>query len=450
MCPLSLPSILTAGNAKGTILMLIICLVGHLGFVLACSLKSFQWALVSRILFGLGQGSTVVAQGRICATWFVGREIVFAVALTESTHNLANFIAFVYVVPVSEWMGGYIWSLWLGVGFCVMSLIAGIIFFRVNRDAEPDEEQMEATETDGLIENGSDGGGYNSLAASPTSSVGSDVVAEPSSCLGLGGLSRVLSLGFLLLCVIHMTYSNCYHLFAYVSATLISDRFHTTVAKAGWLAGLSNGIAIFLCPLAGLFMDWAGYKMWILVFCGLLSTVSYLLLLSASVTPVPSLILLAVVVSFTPTILKSAVPNLVTPGVYGLAYGVYVISESVGSVLGNGVVGFIRDTTHSWDTDIEIFACMAFGATALTVVLIALDHYECLGTAASGRPLGGLNQASQPTVRDYDRLKKRKDRYLAREHRKWRRQEEGEARSDAAVEAEESGEVVATIGQFKQ
>src|SRR5688572_14350887 len=106
------------GNSLGTIVMLIITLIGHLGFVIACMYKSFKWALFSRIIFGLGQGSTVVAQGRICATWFVGREIVFAIALTESTHNLSNFIAFIYVVPVSEWMGGYIYALWMGLGFC--------------------------------------------------------------------------------------------------------------------------------------------------------------------------------------------------------------------------------------------------------------------------------------------------------------------------------------------
>jgi nitrate/nitrite transporter NarK len=102
-----------------------------------------------------------------------------------------------------------------------------------------------------------------------------------------------------------------------VSAALIQDRFHTSVAHAGWLAGLSNGIAIFLCPLAGILMDYVGYKMWIQVLAGVLTTTAYLMLLSATVSPVPSLVLLAICVSFTPTILKSSVPNLVLPAVYG-------------------------------------------------------------------------------------------------------------------------------------
>jgi uncharacterized membrane protein YciS (DUF1049 family) len=264
-----------AGNGKGTILALCICLIGHLGFVIACGYKSFTWALFMRVIFGLGQGSTVVAQGRICATYFVGREIVFAIALTESTHNLSNFIAFVYVVPVSEWLGGYIWSLWMGVGFCVMSLLAGLLFFRVNPEAEPSDEQMETAreqERASLINGESSAAPvYNTFderdgqrpdsRASIASTASSSDSGLPTSRRGFTPCDG-LSIGFFILCVIHMIYSNCYHLFAYVSATLISDRFHTTVAKAGWLAGLTNGVAIFLCPAAGLLMDWLGFKMW--------------------------------------------------------------------------------------------------------------------------------------------------------------------------------------------
>lgn len=268
------------GSAKGTIIMLSLCLIGHLGFVLACGAKNFHAALIARTLFGLGQGSTVVAQGRICAMFFVGRELVFAIALAESAHNLSNFIAFVYVVPVSEWMGGYIWSLWMGVFFSALSLIAGILFFYFNRELHDDEDghdenvrptenittALEAEERSSLINaDRSSGARYNTFVArssSPTSSIPGTPNSSTSSSAESHGVCMGLSIGFFLVCIIHMIYSNCYHLFAYVSATLIKDRFHTTVNKAGWLAGLSHGLAIFLCPAAGLLMDWLGFKMW--------------------------------------------------------------------------------------------------------------------------------------------------------------------------------------------
>lgn len=350
------------GSAQGTMICLALCLLGHLGFVISCIYRSFGWALVARIVFGLGQGSTVVAQGRIIATWFCGREIIFAVALSESTHNLSNWIAFIYVVPVSEALGGYIYALWFGLGFCVLSFVAGAAFFSVNHEAEPNRKQIKrsrsqqrgmaspearlAAEEDALIAGAPTA--YNTFAdaddaaaaeaagaevpeyvnASPVSSPASSIVSSasdnddanpfdaPPSARTLNPLAG-LSIGFAILCLLHMLYSNAFHLFAYVAPTLIQDRFHSGIAKSGWLAGLSNGLAIFLCPFAGLAMDWVGYKMWIQVLAGVLTTVAYLMLLAATVSPVPSLVLLAVCVSFTPTILKSSVPNLVLPAVYG-------------------------------------------------------------------------------------------------------------------------------------
>jgi len=504
------------GSRSGTLAMLLLCAIGHLGFIVSCYARHFPAALFSRIIFGLGQGSTVVAQGRICAQWFVGREIVFAVALTESTHNMANAIAFLYVVPVSEWMGGYVYALWFGMGFCILSLAAGWAFFKLDSEAEPTAKQMalnrrahvlttqqcnnrhehrhgrgrnveheeeSADEEEPLMLG--DGSGqeqkqYDSFASSsssrvssndvekgsrsnashhsrgvvvvsPISSVASeasDIAADPagtsdtpsetSSCLTpLGGLT----IGFAILCILHMVFSNCYHLFAYVSASMIYQRYHTTVAHAGWLAGLSHVIAIFLCPIAGIIMDVIGYKMWILAFCGALTTFAYILLLWSVATPVPSLLMLAVCITFTPTILKASVPNLVLPAVYGTAYGIYSIMESVGSVLGNTVVGFIRDQTQDWDLDLQIFASMGVIATVLSLVLIFLDAMQWSGLGArnlkTGKALsrkdlakaglGALNRSSYVIRQEADRMKSAKDRYLRKEL-KWRQIQEEEAR----------------------
>jgi hypothetical protein len=118
-----------------------------------------------------------------------------------------------------------------------------------------------------------------------------------------------------------------------------------------------------------------------------------------------------------------------------IAYGIYEISESVGSVLGNGIVGYLRDTTHSWDADISIFAGMAASATLLTIGLILLDRYEWAGltssddgdsgtgSAITGSPYdvsrhgglnklsmrreGSLNRSSIETATEYDRIKER-------------------------------------------
>jgi hypothetical protein len=255
-------------------------------------------------------------------------------------------------------LGGYIYALWIGLSFCVMSFVAGVLFFRVNTDAQPTvtqakrarSQQHQAREQQALL-SGARGHEYSSFAgrdslsvpqapaaaadphlvspmeSSPCSSAVSEISSgdesvvydhhpPPMRSLGSNPLAG-LSVGFFVLCVLHMVYSNATHLFSYVSAKLIRDRFHTDVEDAAWMAGLSNGIAIFLCPLAGMLVDYLGYKMWIQAAAGALTTTAFLLMLASTVSPIPSLILLAICVSFTPTILRSSVPNLVQPHVFG-------------------------------------------------------------------------------------------------------------------------------------
>lgn len=76
-----------------------------------------------------GQGTTVVAQGRLAAHWFVGRELVFAVAMTEASHDVAQWIAKVYPVPMSSYYHTYIAALIAGCVFCGISLCIAIIYF---------------------------------------------------------------------------------------------------------------------------------------------------------------------------------------------------------------------------------------------------------------------------------------------------------------------------------
>jgi hypothetical protein len=66
------------GSRTGTVVLLLVALAGHALFVFSISRHSYLAALAGRAIFGLGQGSTVVAQGRIAAHWFVGRELTFA------------------------------------------------------------------------------------------------------------------------------------------------------------------------------------------------------------------------------------------------------------------------------------------------------------------------------------------------------------------------------------
>lgn len=65
---------LYAYDRWGALAILSLTTLGHMFFTLAMVAGSYPWALVGRALFGLGQGSTVVAQ-----VWrLVGRQVLIA------------------------------------------------------------------------------------------------------------------------------------------------------------------------------------------------------------------------------------------------------------------------------------------------------------------------------------------------------------------------------------
>ena len=248
------------GSPSGTLLFLAFTLVGHALFTLACQAQSYTSALAARALFGLGQGSTVVAQGRIAAVYFRGHEMVFAIAVCESLHNLSALIARLYVVPMAEWSGTYIASLWVGVAACVLSMVAGMVYWYIDPHVRQEEERMtiekaahggsEVTDDEGeylseLPDEAVLAPGSTALSVKLPTSISTDSIASGSSvssthlsttstasrasftALLRGG---TLPISFILLCLLHLVHSNSYHLVRYLHFHTAFSTGHSTAA----------------------------------------------------------------------------------------------------------------------------------------------------------------------------------------------------------------------------
>lgn len=384
------------GSRAGTLLFLSLAFIGHTGFALACESRSYGWAVLSRALFGLGQGSTVVAQGRIAASFFTGREVVFAIALCESFHNISALLARVYVVPIAKAYHSYAAALWIGVVMCGLSFLAGVTFYILNphsgneiaRRARAErrlsesllrahEQEMDSGEASPLILS-------RSMPPPPHLSHishlphihhvdaddKSDSVSVASSRGTISGYwqSKTLPIAFALLCLLHLVHSNSTHLFDYVAADFLGSKYGTTIEKSALMSGLSSAFAVVLCPIVGIVLDRVGYKMYAVVFCSTLTCSAYLILALTFVTPVIPLIMLSLAIATVPTILRAAVPDCVDAKWVGVGYGIYEVMESVGSVVGHVSVGYLVDKTQSYTTDILIFAGLA--ATSVTLAFI--------------------------------------------------------------------------------
>jgi hypothetical protein len=97
------------------------------------------------------------------------------------------------------------------------------------------------------------------------------------------------------------------------------------------------------------------------------------LLLGGGPPPPPPLPLTHPPKSVLPTILRSSVPLVVPHGVAGVAFGLYIVAENFGKVVGNPLMGYLRDAIGNYVLDQQIFVGMSSVALLLCCVIDVLD-----------------------------------------------------------------------------
>lgn len=344
--------------------------IGHVGFSIAIIAGVFWIALLFRGVFGMAQGSTVVASSQIIAQ---SRRVLFVVALSEAVHNLCVVTAKVYILLfpglslfrmvcsdvndckeddmtpaqrstlVYEFQG----ALTFGVGCLLVSLVAGAVYVVRSQNAR----------------------------ATPSLS------RSQSSDTSVSTLVNAFPWQFWIVCALHLIFSNSHRMFEFVSPDLLLTHFGSSLAHASLLSSLSNAFAILLCPLiaySSMSQKSSTSKiMWVCAFCGLCNIVAFALLMLPpnhehpvfSVTPYLALLLLSIATAAVPSLLRTAVAHLVQPRLFGRAYGVYEISESLGAVVGHPVIGLLRDWTTSYASGLILLAAMSGVAAGVSAFL---------------------------------------------------------------------------------
>ncbi|OQR87215.1 Major Facilitator Superfamily (MFS) [Achlya hypogyna] len=113
----------------------VLLLLGQIVVALGCSFKNFYLILVGRVIFGLGGETMWVAQSTFMTQWFDSTELAFAFGVntciarmgTVLNDKLSPVIADEYSVSS---------ALWLGVFFCVASLLCNVLLAHIDRRAE--------------------------------------------------------------------------------------------------------------------------------------------------------------------------------------------------------------------------------------------------------------------------------------------------------------------------
>ncbi|MBI4667812.1 MAG: MFS transporter [Elusimicrobia bacterium] len=329
-----------------------------LGACLVALATNVPTACLGRFIFGVGSESLTVAQNSICARWFRDRQLGTAMGVTITICRLGTLFSFnteSLIAGRFGWQG----ALWAAAGFCVLSLLANIIYCWLDKHAE---------KVLGLKEEGS----------------GDKIV--------FADIKKFSASYWCVTCLCFSFYSAIFPFTA-----LSTDFFHekwglplTTDAGGGFLSAVfsdflhmfstapgTSSIIIFasmlLAPFAGAMVDRYGRRSRLMMAGALLMIPCYLLLGFTNIAPRFPMLLLGASFVLVPAAMWPAVALVAEKSRLGTAFGLMTMLQNIGLALFPWLNGKLRDMTHDYKASMVMFACLGAAGFVFALLLNRAD-----------------------------------------------------------------------------
>jgi len=296
------------GTRIAVLLFTAICFLGALLTALSGSL--FTMAL-GRLLFGLGAESLIVAVTASLGQWFKGKQLGFAFGINLSLSRAGSFVA--------DWSptwarrfydAGWQPALMVSVVFALASLAAAVLYFLMERTAEPRYELVRPKPSDRFV--------------------WSDLWRFNGSYWLVVGL-----------CVTF--YSVVLPFRSTFAIKFFQDTRGLPLDEAGQMNSWVFLAAIFATPLFGLLVDRLGRRSLFMTFGTFVLAPAFLLLAYTRWDLWISNAMIGVAFSLVPAVLWPSVPYLVEERRLGTAFGLMTLLQNIGLAFFNWFAGQLDD-----------------------------------------------------------------------------------------------------------
>jgi len=315
-------------------------------------------ACIGRFIFGAGSESLTVAQNSICARWFRDRELAMSFGVTIAISRLGTLFSFNTESLIAGRFGWHS-ALWAAAGFCVLSLVANLVYCWMDKHGE---KSLNLTE----------GGGGDKIV--------------------LADIRRFGAQYWYVICLCFAFYSAIFPFTA-----LSTDFFHekwglplTTDAGGSFLCAVfsdflhmfstapgTSSIIIFasmmLAPFAGGMVDRFGGRSRLMILGSLLMIPCYLLLGFTHIPPYIPMLLLGAAFVLVPAAMWPSVPLVVEKDRVGTAFGLMTMLQNIGLALFPWLNGRLRDMTHDYRASMLMFAGLGLVGFVFAVLLNRAD-----------------------------------------------------------------------------
>jgi MFS family permease len=314
------------------------------------------WVLYGgRFIFGWGSESLVVAQSAIFTRWFKGKELAFSFGVGLTVSRLGTLFSFNTEALIAEYFGNYKSALWAAVIFCVLSVVANLVFNMLDRKGEKALRLKE------------EGGGDKIVLA--------DVKRFKASYWYVT-----------LLCV---TFYSAIFPFTALSTDFFNTKWGlsmTAGSEGGFFyqvfynifhmfstAGGTTTIIIFasmvFAPFFGQWVDKFGRRATVMVIGSILMIPAFLSMAFTMIPPAFPMIVLGAAFVMVPAAMWPSIPLIVEENRVGTAFGLTTMIQNFGLALFPWLNGLLRDSTQTYTASMIMFSLLGLVGLVFALLL---------------------------------------------------------------------------------
>jgi len=294
------------GIRKSTFMFAVVCLAGA---VLTAVSSAFWVMAAGRLVFGLGAESLIVAVTTAVAKWFRGKELSLAFGLNLTLARLGSFAALNSPTWArtlyDEWQGPLLIATVAGV----VSVIAALVYWVMEVDAEKKYEMGEADETDKVV------------------------------------LSDILRFGrsYWLVVALCITFYSAMFPFQTFAVKFFMHAHGTTREFGGFLSSMLTLFAMIFTPAFGYLVDRVARRSLFMMVGSVLIIPVYLMMAYTDVSLYVPMAMMGISFSLIPAVMWPSVAYIVDQRRLGTAYGLMTMIQNMGLAGFNLMVGWAND-----------------------------------------------------------------------------------------------------------
>ncbi|MCJ7812239.1 MFS transporter, partial [bacterium] len=292
------------GTRIASMIFSILVLVG--ACIVAFS-KSLPILFAGRFIFGAGSEPLIVAQVAIVARWFKEKEMALAFGITLTVSRLGTLFSFNTGELIASHFGGYHYALIAAMLFCLISLLANIVYIFMDRHGESvlklkEEEKGEKIVLRDIKYFGSSFWIITLLCTVFYSAIFPFTALSTDFFVDKWGIARTAEASGHF---ISQVFNNFFHMFS----------------MAGGITSIIIFASMICAPFAGLLVDRIGRRASLMVFGSIVMIPSYLIMGLTRIYPVYPMIILGIAFVLVPAAMWPSIPLIVKKEHVGTAFG---------------------------------------------------------------------------------------------------------------------------------